>query len=72
MASANSDAEILQLLIERNVDVMAIAHYYGIALHAALCLGHLGCMQLLINASSDISLKAGTLKRTPLQAAIKN
>jgi hypothetical protein len=35
MISADGDTDLVQLLIQWKVDVMAVTHYYGTALHAA-------------------------------------
>jgi ankyrin repeat protein len=71
MASADGDIEFVQLLIHRNVDFKAIAHYYGTALHAASRFGHMSCVKLLLEAGTEIALKAGKFNWTPLRAAVQ-
>jgi ankyrin repeat protein len=71
MASADGDFELVRLLIERNVDVKAVGHCYGTALHAAARFGHLNCVELLVEAGTEIALTAGSFRWTPLHAAVE-
>jgi ankyrin repeat protein len=49
MASAHGDTDLVQLLIQRKVEDMAVAHYYGTALHAAA--SRSGCRSATITMS---------------------
>jgi ankyrin repeat protein len=71
MASVDSDENLVQLLIERNVDVKAVAYQYGTALHGAAQFGHLNCVKLLVEAGADIDSPAGRYEWTPLRAAVQ-
>lgn len=71
MASADGDAEFVQLLIERSVNVGVDAHYFGTALNAAAAFGHLLCVKLLVEAGADINLKSKVSGDTPLRSAVE-
>jgi ankyrin repeat protein len=81
MASADGDVELVQLLVDRNADVNAVANgnvgyeargrSYGTALHAAARFGHLSCAKVLVEAGAEIALTADGLHWTPLRAAVE-
>lgn len=72
MAAAIGDDGYVQLLIERSVDVNHPGHYYGNALTAAAKLGHLTCVQLLVQADASINTIVDQDRDpSPLHAAIR-
>lgn len=69
MAAFLDKAELVQLLLERGVDVNSTTGYYGTALQAAARCGHISTLRLLLQAGANVNVIQGQ-HHTPLRAAI--
>jgi ankyrin repeat protein len=61
LASADGDADFVQLLIERNVYVKGTERSFGTPLQTTVHFSQVKCMKLLVNAGATIGLSADDL-----------
>ncbi|KAI6825501.1 hypothetical protein KC340_g10500 [Hortaea werneckii] len=69
MAAAADQLEIIQLLIDRNIDVNIAGDYYGTSLQAASRYGHKNIVKALLCADADPNIYKGRYG-TALRAAV--
>ena len=71
-ASFSGQNDVIQLLLDRGVDVNAQGGFFGNALQAASSLGRIQIVQLLLEKGAHVNAQGGGFYRNALQAASYN